>query len=298
MLTRRTGRPSRRHGPAADQQAAPASRVVAEGDQSAALQASVSLGSPQSARPGSVQGRRRAGPLQHLRAHPPVPAPRTRHRHHALPPRRTRPALAADPRRPGPAAGAPAARHRRPHDRRRERAGQERPPPGHHPRKPTAREEKLAFYATTTARQIRITEPARATLRVLLAAGDQALHGLEISDRTGLANGTIYPLLARLSEAGWITSQREDHAAWLARNPPGQPQHPRRRNHQLTSHGRRAALRELARPEPIAWTIHEARAGGPGGTSRRGTPGPWPPVTTPAGSPRSATTSPPDHHDR
>ena len=115
-------------------------------------------------------------------------------------------------------------------------------------RKPIPREEELAFYAAITARQIRITRATRTALRVLLAAGEEELHGLEISNRTGLNDGTIYPLLARLREAGWITSRREDHACWLARNPPGQRQHPRRRNHQLTSHGRQAARRELARP--------------------------------------------------
>jgi hypothetical protein len=69
---------------------------------------------------------------------------------------------------------------------------------------------------------------------------------MQISHRSGLRAEAARPILARLRDARWITSQHGDHAAWRARNPPGHQQHFWRRNHQLTSHGRQAAIRRAA----------------------------------------------------
>ena len=35
-------------------------------------------------------------------------------------------------------------------------------------------------------------------------------YGLELSHLTGIATGTLYPVLARFETAGWLTSSRED----------------------------------------------------------------------------------------
>jgi hypothetical protein len=119
-----------------------------------------------------------------------------------------------------------------------------RPPPAR-TRPASPRERSLAFYATLTARKIRITPAVRLTLQTLLDPGGEELYGLQICDRTGLDAGTAYPLLARLAAAGWTTSRQEDQQAWQDRNPPGQKNRPRRRYHQLTSDGRIAARHEL-----------------------------------------------------
>ena len=51
------------------------------------------------------------------------------------------------------------------------------------------------------------------TLRVLKILLDEPLSehfGLEISRKAGLPTGSIYPILARLEQAGWLESAWED----------------------------------------------------------------------------------------
>jgi len=51
------------------------------------------------------------------------------------------------------------------------------------------------------------------TLRVLKVLLDEPLaehFGLEISRKAGLPTGSIYPILARLEQAGWLESAWED----------------------------------------------------------------------------------------
>lgn len=69
-----------------------------------------------------------------------------------------------------------------------------------------------------------------------ITAGDDA-WGLRICQATGLGSGTVYPILERLEEAGWITS------AWETAQPSGRP---RRRFYQLTDTGRSAYAEALA----------------------------------------------------
>lgn len=102
----------------------------------------------------------------------------------------------------------------------------------------------MAFYATITARKIRLMPAVRTTLRVLLDT-DGELNGLQIRDRTGLRTGTIYPFLDRLPGTGWITSRQEDQRTWPDRNLPGRRLRTRRTYHALTPDGRKAALHEL-----------------------------------------------------
>jgi DNA-binding MarR family transcriptional regulator len=37
--------------------------------------------------------------------------------------------------------------------------------------------------------------------------------GTELSKKTGLGSGTLYPLLAKLEKAGWLPEKRADRAA-------------------------------------------------------------------------------------
>ena len=49
-----------------------------------------------------------------------------------------------------------------------------------------------------------------AILRALLAKPLEPRYGLDISKEAGLQRGTLYPALARLEKAGWLTSFQED----------------------------------------------------------------------------------------
>jgi DNA-binding PadR family transcriptional regulator len=52
----------------------------------------------------------------------------------------------------------------------------------------------------------------RATLDVLAALLDspaETVYGLQLAKATALKTGTVYPILARLERAGWLTSEWE-----------------------------------------------------------------------------------------
>jgi len=77
------------------------------------------------------------------------------------------------------------------------------------------------------------------------------LSGAEIARETKLQTGTLYPILARLEDAGWLTSEWETEA-------PSELGRPRRRLYRITGHGvkkTQAAFRELALPlkGQLAW---------------------------------------------
>jgi PadR family transcriptional regulator PadR len=46
--------------------------------------------------------------------------------------------------------------------------------------------------------------------RVFLEDPSQPRYGYELMRRTGLASGSLYPMLARLEEARWLTRGKED----------------------------------------------------------------------------------------
>ncbi len=87
-----------------------------------------------------------------------------------------------------------------------------------------------------------------AVLNVFLDEPDVSHYGLDILRRLGLGSGTVYPILKRLSDAGWLTSTLED----VNVDNPGRV---RRRWYRLTEHGHRHAkaftgdIRNL-RPSP------------------------------------------------
>jgi PadR family transcriptional regulator PadR len=90
---------------------------------------------------------------------------------------------------------------------------------------------------------LRITVPVLKVLQAFIAlSGGERLYGLELMDRTGLKSGTLYPVLARLEQAEWISSTWEDAD-------PRDAGRPRRRYYELTALGQRAghaALGEFA----------------------------------------------------
>ena len=85
--------------------------------------------------------------------------------------------------------------------------------------------------------QVRVTPQVLKLLDALLEGGTADRYGFELSKVTGLKSGTIYPILARLEVAGWLTS------GWESAEEFGRP---RRRYYRLTGTGAEAARTHLA----------------------------------------------------
>jgi PadR family transcriptional regulator, regulatory protein PadR len=105
-----------------------------------------------------------------------------------------------------------------------------------------------------------------ATLDVLeaLMGPDEELYGLKIAQNAGRKVGSVYPILARLEEAGWVESawEREERGK----------RGPRRRFYRFTPEGLGAARALLAERRGA---VHQRTAGD--------RPGPGPrPVARPA----------------
>jgi DNA-binding PadR family transcriptional regulator len=87
----------------------------------------------------------------------------------------------------------------------------------------------------------RITGPTLKVLSEFFVRPTEVLSGVEISRTTGLASGTLYPILFRLEQAGWLESEWEDVV-------PAQAKRPRRRLYRITAQGEanaRASFREF-----------------------------------------------------
>ncbi len=59
---------------------------------------------------------------------------------------------------------------------------------------------------------VRITTPNRNVLLTLLdlIGGDGETYGRQVAVDSGIATGVVYPILARLEDAQWLTSRWED----------------------------------------------------------------------------------------
>jgi PadR family transcriptional regulator PadR len=86
----------------------------------------------------------------------------------------------------------------------------------------------------------RMTLQTQLVLRAFLDAPREEQYGLELAKASGLPTGSIYPILARLEAAGWITSDWE----MIDERAEGRP---RRRYYRLTSYGARASKEALER---------------------------------------------------
>jgi PadR family transcriptional regulator, regulatory protein PadR len=84
---------------------------------------------------------------------------------------------------------------------------------------------------------LRLTTPLLKLLRVLLADPTANYWGFEIMKATGLASGTVYPLLARLEGMGWLESGWDDEQDISG---------PRRRYYRLTGEGVASARTAVA----------------------------------------------------
>ena len=82
-----------------------------------------------------------------------------------------------------------------------------------------------------------------AVLRLLSDDPHAWWHGYDIARRTGLKSGTLYPILARLAERGYLD------ARWEQEQPAGRP---RRHAYRLTEAGIQQAAAATAPGAPVA----------------------------------------------
>ena len=84
--------------------------------------------------------------------------------------------------------------------------------------------------------RLRSSKQTFAVLGALLARPTQWNHGYALSQETGLASGTLYPILIRLQKMGWLETRWEEEVG--AGRPP-------RHLYRLTADGREYARQEL-----------------------------------------------------
>jgi hypothetical protein len=92
---------------------------------------------------------------------------------------------------------------------------------------------------------VRVTIAVAKVLSALSADLDGQRYGLDLMAATGLPSGTLYPILHRLREAGWVD------AAWEAIDPVAEGR-PARRYYRLTADGAERARVALAEVRALA----------------------------------------------
>jgi PadR family transcriptional regulator PadR len=98
--------------------------------------------------------------------------------------------------------------------------------------------------------RIRVSRPMLKVLKMMIERPLTPSSGAEIGRQADLGSGTLYPLLQRLENAGWLTSKWE-------KVDPSEAGRPRRRLYKLTGRGQMLAGRALAEvqtaPGVLAW---------------------------------------------
>lgn len=87
----------------------------------------------------------------------------------------------------------------------------------------------------------RLTRTTTRTLIVFLEAPRSWRYGYDLMKIAGLSSGTLYPLLARLTDDGWLESR------WEESEPRGRPP---RQLYRLTATGRMQARQAMERAQP------------------------------------------------
>jgi DNA-binding PadR family transcriptional regulator len=96
-------------------------------------------------------------------------------------------------------------------------------------------------------------------LRVLKAVADGTHYGFDIMDATGLASGTVYPILSRLQAQGALRSR------WESMTVARRDKRPPRRYYDLTAEGARVLARSLAHYRSVTGAAPGPRARPSGG---------------------------------
>ena len=86
------------------------------------------------------------------------------------------------------------------------------------------------------------SSPQTLSVLALLLESPRSWHyGYALSQLTGLKSGTLYPILLRLADQGWLETR------WAE---PEQPGRPPRHTYRLTGEGAKTARRKLAEAAP------------------------------------------------
>ena len=107
-----------------------------------------------------------------------------------------------------------------------------------------------------------MTPQTQLVLRTLLEDPDRQRYGLQLCELAELPSGTVYPLLARMEQAGWVDSAWEDPAVHEEAG------RPHRRVYRITRDGAEQARAALARAyrsrkKPLpGWAAARPPAGG------------------------------------
>ena len=91
------------------------------------------------------------------------------------------------------------------------------------------------------------------TALVLHALANGYAYGFDIIDATGLASGTVYPLLRRLERVGYVESRWESQSKALREGRPA------RKYYRITSEGRELLARARTRFAALGRALHPAR---------------------------------------
>jgi DNA-binding PadR family transcriptional regulator len=91
------------------------------------------------------------------------------------------------------------------------------------------------------ARKPRSSKQTNQLLAVLANDAERWRHGYDLSQETGLKSGTLYPLLIRLSDQGWL------EARWTEPEREGRPP---RHEYRLTEEGAAVAREQVAALRP------------------------------------------------
>jgi PadR family transcriptional regulator, regulatory protein PadR len=91
-------------------------------------------------------------------------------------------------------------------------------------------------------RESNTSPQTQSVLQSLLEQPQSWQHGYELSKRTNLKSGTLYPILARLEGSGFLES------TWLEPSSPGKPP---RHAYRLTADGTSFALQFQTKPQAL-----------------------------------------------
>lgn len=104
------------------------------------------------------------------------------------------------------------------------------------------------------AKTPKLTPETLKVLNAFLEDPELERYGYELMKATGLKSGTLYPILLRLEDAGWIESD------WAATEE-SDTGRPRRRYYQITSSGQKEAVDAFREYERELASLKQLRPG-------------------------------------
>jgi PadR family transcriptional regulator PadR len=96
--------------------------------------------------------------------------------------------------------------------------------------------------------RIRVSRNILMVLKMMIEKPQTPYSGADIARQTGLGSGTLYPLLQRLENAGWLKSEWE-------KVDPSEAGRPKRRHYKLTGLGQTHAVKALAELQTTAGVL-------------------------------------------